>query len=225
MDREQRLDLMDRLQADNEAARERLAERQRQREDDPAAMQNWLLADRRATGDEHDLAFTEPCEPVASPSVTKSGLPGGLIRKITETARARPAVTVAAASTGNGDDSNGWNDWVKRHLENERAEVLDLVVRMVGQVIHEMRKERAVEIAALRRELTQLRSLLGEREERAAAVAEVKRQYAQDRGERDRERLQADLASRDAKIEKLEMQVRMLCQFLSVSGYDLPRGI
>jgi len=70
-----------------------------------------------------------------------------------------------------------------------------------------------------------LRNLFQQREERATAVAEVRREHMGERAELERQRFATALAERDAKIEKLEMQMKMLCSFLSVGGYDLPKGL
>jgi hypothetical protein len=84
----------------------------------------------------------------------------------------------------------------------------------------------------LRSEVVELRQLERDRcvreevqVERSAYVAEVKKQAAFVHAELEQHRVGALLAERDARIEKLETQVHMLCSFLSVSGLTLPKGL
>ena len=56
------LDLIDKLQRDNADSEASIAERVAAREADPNSAREQLLADRRVTGDDADLAFTEPTD-------------------------------------------------------------------------------------------------------------------------------------------------------------------
>jgi hypothetical protein len=107
-------------------------------------------------------------------------------------------------------------------LANERAETVELLTKTLGEFAVEFARQ---EVAPLKTEIAELRRTLVERDERAHAVAEAKRQHAGERVEYEALQLSAALAARDAKIEKLETQIRMLCSFLSVGGYDLPKGL
>jgi hypothetical protein len=77
--------------------------------------------------------------------------------------------------------------------------------------------------AAVAEVRAEVRAILDAQIERGAQALEVRKQANEARVELERQRSATALAERDAKIEKLEMRVQMLCQFLSVSGYDLPR--
>jgi hypothetical protein len=60
--------------------------------------------------------------------------------------------------------------------------------------------------------------------ERSVRIADLQRENSASHAELARKQRDQELAQRDARIELLETRVKMLCQFLSVSGYDLPRG-
>jgi hypothetical protein len=78
--------------------------------------------------------------------------------------------------------------------------------------------------AAVAEVRAEVRSILEAQIERGAQALEVRKQATEARVELERQRSATALAERDHRIEKLETRVQMLCQFLSVSGYDLPRG-
>jgi hypothetical protein len=75
MTRDERLELIAKLKADNEASMAELERRAAEREADPAKMHRYLYGDavdRRDSGDDGDLAFSAPLE-------RKSGSPAGLV--------------------------------------------------------------------------------------------------------------------------------------------------
>jgi hypothetical protein len=117
---------------------------------------------------------------------------------------------LAKLPTSEDADWSGWENWLRAHMDNER----ELVLTVVGDAMGELQQE-----------VRELRAALASQTEKAAQLSEVKKQASIDRRERERVQRDADLAARDAKIERLELQVKMLCQFLSVSGLDLPRGL
>jgi len=60
--------------------------------------------------------------------------------------------------------------------------------------------------------------------ERSARIADLQRENAASHAELARKQRDQELAARDQRLELVETRLRMLCQFLSVGGYDLPRG-
>jgi hypothetical protein len=60
--------------------------------------------------------------------------------------------------------------------------------------------------------------------DRSARIADLQRENTASYAKLAAQQLDQSLGQRDSRIALLETQVRMLCQFLSVSGYDLPRG-
>jgi len=61
--------------------------------------------------------------------------------------------------------------------------------------------------------------------ERSARIADLQRENAASHAELARKQRDQELAARDQRLELVETRLRMLCQFLSVGGYDLPRGM
>jgi len=60
--------------------------------------------------------------------------------------------------------------------------------------------------------------------ERSDRVSELMRDNATSRAQLATQQREQELAARDHRIEQLELRLKMLCQFLSVGGYDLPKG-
>jgi hypothetical protein len=81
------------------------------------------------------------------------------------------------------------------------------------------------EIAKLRGDVAELKRVVKERHERSVEIAEVKKQADIGRAALLKRSTANELAVRDARIERLETQMRMLCQFLSVSGIDPPKEL
>jgi hypothetical protein len=75
MTRSEREALIERLQAANVDSTVEIERRQAEREADPNAMQELLLADRRVTRDENDLAFGDPADGRGSPPVSENDAP------------------------------------------------------------------------------------------------------------------------------------------------------
>jgi hypothetical protein len=207
MTRDERLDRIDELKASNDQLHAERDGRARARELDPFAYDDYLRAERSA-------------EPERGAYVQRESSQAGLVFKTNSNA-------LVPVSTADDDTQNehAWNLWIRRHLDVERRGLLDALERDMGDTVATLRAERTADTAALRRELTELRRALQERDERSRALGELKHELAGERVEREALQLSAALAVRDAKIEKLEMQVRMLCQFLSVGGLDLPKGL
>ena len=172
---------------------------------------------------EHDKLMAEHADWMArrraraSPPMSETGDPGICYRDYTN-----GALLAASAPEQDGFDLQGWLD---HHLANEREAMLDGVAEFVVTMLDRERDAFSRQLAEQRREITELRNLFQQREERATAVAEVRREHMGERAELERQRFATALAERDAKIEKLEMQMKMLCSFLSVGGYDLPKGL
>jgi hypothetical protein len=187
------------LRAQAAEHRANIARRQAEREADPGKMQDYLMGEETTSSREEVR--------------TKKSSDAGLVFKQRDDA--------LVAATTDAENQAGWDLWLRRHLDNERAEIFEAVAREMAEFACEYVCEK---LAPLKTEIADLRRALQEREERAAAIAEVKKQYAGERVEHEALQLAAALAVRDAKIEKLEAQLGMLLRFLNVSGFDLPRG-
>jgi hypothetical protein len=199
-----RLDQIDQLQAEIDEGRARIRQRQEQREQNPAEMQDWLMDGAPSRSEAH-----------RERSVQREGPAGDLVYK------ERPEALVTAAAAGEQDWS-AWERWMAAHQANLKTEIYDALAVGMAEFASEYVSEK---LAPLKVEIADLKRTLAERDERAKAIAEVKREVAGERVEREALQLASALAVRDAKIEKLETQVRMLCSFLSVSGVDLPKGL
>jgi hypothetical protein len=186
------------LQAEAEAHRAHIAEREGARERDPIAMADYLRS-------EHDHIPKEN-------KVERDA--GGLLFRQQDNA----LVSAPEAAA----DWSAWQAWLDGHLNVLRAEMMEAVAEGMAEFANEYIAEK---LAPLQTELTDLRRTLQERDERAVAIAEVKKQYAGERAEREALALAAALTVRDAKIEKLEMQLGILLRFLSLSGLEPPKGL
>ena len=202
MTRDERLDRIDELKASNDQLHAERDGRARARELDPFAYDDYLRAERSA-------------EPERGAYVQRESSQAGLVFKTNSNALV--PVPAADADTQN---EQAWNLWIRRHLDVERKGLLDALERDMADTVATLRTERNADTAALRRELTELRRTMQEREERAAAVAEVRKQYVG----LERQQLQTELASRDTRITALEERLQMLLRFLSINGLD-PIGL
>ena len=123
-----------------------------------------------------------------------------------------------------------WAEAIEKRIsvvQNENTEVKALLgsaLAKLNAAESEVQQQRA-EIAALRRaeERRTTRDLT--LVERGARVAELQRQNAASHAQLSAQQRERELAERDHRIEQLELRLKMLCQFLSVGGYDLPRGL
>jgi hypothetical protein len=84
------------------------------------------------------------------------------------------------------------------------------VVRATTEALQQEKRERAIRDDTIR--------------ERSARIADLQRENAASHAELARKQRDQELAARDQRLELVETRLRMLCQFLSVGGYDLPRG-
>jgi hypothetical protein len=201
-----RLERINQLQRDNDAARERLAEEERRRAADPIKMDDYRRAEQEAEAAAERDAY-----------VRHRADERGMIHKTT-----RDALVSVPMADADAENERGWNEWVKAHLANERAEMMDIVARAMAEFTSEYTRER---LQPLEAEIAELRRVLAERDERSKALAEIKREFAGERAEAEALQLASALAARDHRIEQLETQVRMLCGFLSVGGYTLPKDL
>lgn len=137
MDRDDRLELIALLHEETAKARAELERRAAEREADPALEQDWLMAD----------------EPRRSPPVRKSGPAGIMHRDAVENAPAAAPVTEEL-------DWSAWERWMRAHLKNERADLLDFLAMALGDVFAEeraaTRNERAAEATDRNAELAKL---------------------------------------------------------------------
>jgi hypothetical protein len=209
VDRSERSDMIDRLRAETDEARERIAEREAERERDPIKMDDYLRSKR-----DDRSAFER------RRYVDREAPSGELAYRTTENAlQPTPALDADAAN------AEGWDRWIKAHLAIERKGLIEAIEQDVGEVVARLRAERDVGETQLRRQITELRCTLQEREERAAALVEVRKELVLERGERERTQLEAALAQRDARINALEERMQILLRFLSLSGIDPPKGL
>jgi hypothetical protein len=105
---EERLDWIDRLQREAAEGRERIAELQRRRLEDPFA---YDLADYRFTQEAGDFVYAAPTEPLegrGARHTRRIGGEGGLVYRMTENAPAPAPPPAGAPSSDEGD----WRDAV-----------------------------------------------------------------------------------------------------------------
>jgi hypothetical protein len=200
MDASERIAHIQQLQREADEGRERIRRRQEERESNPEL--------------EHDFIMAEAAETQRRAPVQREAPAGALVYR----ERHDALVTVPEANA----DWSQWEAWLDGHLEVLRSEVADSVARAIGLVIASTRKEIEAKFKA---EIADLRRAVAERDERAKALADVKREFASERAEREALQLSAALAARDARITALEDRLQMLLRFLSLSGIDPPRGL
>ena len=143
MDPLERLHRINELQRQNEDARERLAERERQLEEDPCKMQDHLLAEPVRDHEPRDLVYTEPIRA----SYMRRGADGrGLVYRTRGDATVHAPQPVIAASNG------------------DRAVGHDQVARALGTIIAHLQRESAKALAKrdarIRKLETQVETLL-----------------------------------------------------------------
>jgi hypothetical protein len=207
MTRDEREALIDKLQAANAASIDELARRQAAREADPNSELERLMADARFTRDQSDLVYSEPVEPLASPSGEEPG-DQGIIYKRYEN---RAALYDPAAS---GEPSGGDEVWG----------ALDRFTGATAKALDDDDRR----IAALERENAELRRRLDLKDERDRTVAERSARVSQLQAEntvarREAERAQLDKALDQyrTRVDRLERELGMLLRYI---GGDLPRG-
>jgi hypothetical protein len=115
-------------------------------------------------------------------------------------------------------------------LQGENCELRGLL----GDALGKLDKVRDSTEASCRRQqagIVELKQFEAERRareqvsiERTQYINELRREVADTQVKLQNTAIDAALAERDARIERLEMQLKMLLQFMSVSGVDLPRG-
>ena len=140
MTKDEREALIERLQAENAESVAHIAEREGERESNPAAMQDWLLADKRVTGGPKSYG-----EPMGAPPVQKSN-GNDLVYRTTANGAQATAARPDTAAIYSHDDSDA--------LAQAMAEV---IVETRRELRHEMQRE----VAILRNENAELRGMLG----------------------------------------------------------------
>jgi hypothetical protein len=198
---DERRELIDKLRTETADSLAELERRQREREADPAAMLDWLKAEQDAPPACRSEAYVE-----------RDGTSAGLLYRVQENAP-------ASAVMGEEPDWSGWQAWLDGHLAIERERMLDGVAGAFSLFRAELRTDREAGEARLQREITELRTQLQHDEERRAAVAEVRREYAGV----EHERLAGALVIRDQRIDALEQRMDILLRFLSLQGLEPPR--
>jgi hypothetical protein len=200
MDREQRLDLMDKLCADNETARARAEERRRRREEEPALMQDFILSDPSITKDAGGLMYTEPTrsEPAGALYVRQTDSRGMLYRPARENAAADAAAAAAVPSSETDDSSALWNAWLRGHLNIERTVISQAMGEVIVATRREMRQERDAALLARDREISALQGELRE-------VKGLLRDTLEKLGKLETD-LKAETNMRDGLVSALELQ-------------------
>jgi hypothetical protein len=195
MTREQRLNLIDRLQAANAASLDELARRQEERAADPNSELEWLMADQRFTRDQSDLIYSDPAaEPEPSPPVEKSGAPHVIYRRfetpLPVAAGVARAALYATDPPAEEDELADAVDKFAQAVENRLAELEGELVKRDRQ-ISELRGE-CVEVQGL------LRNVLG----KLAALETVAKGFSAkvDSERKDREALFASLETKLAEL-------------------------
>jgi hypothetical protein len=161
---EQRLQRMDELREANAAAHDRLTRQEREREQDPCAMQDHLLAaDVRSTFDPNGLMFTAPvsgedtAEPAGGPYSRKTDPRRGMVFMTREDATL-PAPEPAPMAS-NGDALYGRDG---------------VLTRQLGMLVAEMRRERSRDLAERDRRISEPE---GELREVKAMLADTLQRY------------------------------------------------
>jgi len=127
--------LIDRVRREADEGRERIAERQRQRQD---------LEERASHGDldaviaYDDILRAERAEPLGAAYVQRRVDAGGLLRRTMENAMVGPAQPEPT-------DWSAWEAWMKAHLDNARAELHEEVAQAIGICMAETREEMRAE--------------------------------------------------------------------------------
>jgi hypothetical protein len=191
MTTEERLQRIAKLRDDNERSRDRIAEREAERDRDPYAMQNFLMADARVAKDAGDLHFTEPLEtprgePVEALYVRQTDSRGMLFRVGPENAAAPTAAAIWASQMGLDDG-------------DALAQALAAIVVATKK---ELRAEFQRELAELRAENAELKSMLGDVLKRLETCGKAVSRLAADvvSERRDREALFGTLENRFSEL-------------------------
>jgi hypothetical protein len=193
--RDERLDLVDTLKAANAESRERIRQRQEERERNPELMDDHLRAERSA-------------ELGPSPPVSETGEPGALVYKRFENPPAPAPEPGGEPSDGDHELAHAIDVFaaaVERKLaaiERENDELRDAVARL--QKSDEQRRTRDQVIA-----------------ERSGRITELQRENAASHTELAAEQLAKSFAARDHRLDLVETKLGMLLKYL---GADLPRG-
>jgi len=154
-----------------EELRADIERRAAERERDPAAMQDWLLAD---------------AEPIEAPPVSENELPHIIYRDFDGGA------LTPGSEPDMPPDFSGWEKWLDGHLAIMRKAILDDVARGTAQATMTLiQRERARferELAILKNEnaeikgmLTSALMLLGQKETKAADIVELPRGFIRKR--------------------------------------------
>jgi hypothetical protein len=112
------------------------------------------------------------------------------------------------------DNQAGWERWIAAHLKIERQAMLTIISEVVGDALQKLQGD-----------IADIKTTQQSQREKADTLAEVKTKAA----EVERQRVENTLDARDvklnARLERLEGQLDALCKYLSVTGYNLPKGV
>jgi hypothetical protein len=125
MTRDERLELIAKLQEQADKGRAEIASRLAEREADPCLEQDYLREDCQRS----------------EQLVTKRDATDLVYKTIVRSAPEE-------------EDFSGWERWLRGHLDNERAAIIEEVIEMVAVALAEERRTHRAEVAALRAELT-----------------------------------------------------------------------
>jgi hypothetical protein len=216
MDRVERLARIRELQEQADEGRARIAERERQREEDPLGFDR--PADRRLTNDPHDLIFGESREPLESPPVKRNGGAGGLVYKRFQT---QPAPAPEPQP-----DYSGWEQWLRGHLDIERQATREEFEGALVEIMGELRKDwHAQHNKALIVRDRRIAALEGELREVKGLLADTLKRFDQNRTYT--EKLEADRVGLKTRLARLEGvfagRMTQLAGIADAAGL-LPRG-
>jgi hypothetical protein len=205
VDRAARLGRIDELRRQADEGRENIRRPEEERAQNPILMHDFIMAETQG----------------AAPVLQREVPAGELEYRVIENAISQPAAT--SITTLSEADSVGWNSWFDARVNPIVKEIDDgfgAALRRIEYIEDTYNKA----VRDLKIEIASLKRALEERDARAAAISELKREFQGERTEHQALQLASALAARDAKIEKLEEKLGMLLRFLSLQGYDLPGG-
>jgi hypothetical protein len=140
-------DLIDQLQASAAEHRAELERRESEREADPCAMQDHLLAEHAAS----EAIRSSPVSETASTGLVYKDYDNGALQSA-----ATPDATASSEEPILEGTQKQWEDWLRSRLYNELRELTDAVkedLQTMGASLH----ERETETAALKTEVAELK--------------------------------------------------------------------
>jgi hypothetical protein len=211
MNADERAERIDELRRQADEGRENIRRREEARESDPCAMHDYLMAKR-----------DEAAVPQPAARIQREAPAGELKYRVIENAISQPVAT--SITTLSEADSEGWNSWFNARVSPIVKEIDDgfgAALRRIEYIEDTYNKA----VRDLKTEIASLKRGLEERDARAHALSELKREFQGERAEHQALQLAAALAARDHRIDALEERVKILLQYMSLQGLDPPKGL